>query len=149
MDVVTAREVMTEAVRLAEHTARFQAKYGRFYTLKPGSPADAWALYQDILSDQCRIATLLDDASLEQLHHRCGAWWAREDVIDTGVVRELMAEVGNLLTCCAYFEASQDERDWSYAVQLSQRTIAGMLHPTSLQLAGDEKLRSPRQRYAS
>jgi len=145
MDVITAREVMVEASCLVEQSAKFQALYGRYYQLKPGSPEDAWTRYQLILTRQSRIAQLLDSGSLEDTHRRCGEWWTREDVIDTGVLKELMTEIGHLLACCAYFEVETHGKNWSYAVQLSQRAIAGMLHPTSLQVASDER----NHRYAS
>lgn len=138
MDVVTAREVMAETARLIEYSAAFQAAYGRFYTLKPGSPPDAWARYNGIMDSQTRIARLLNVTPGTQTPHRCGEWWKREDVIDTGVLRELAAEASNLLISCAFFEgAATHDRDWSYVVELSQRSIAGMLHPSTLLMAQD------------
>lgn len=135
MNVVTAREIMAQTALLIEHSAAFQAIYGRYYQLKPGSSEDAWTRYHAVLERQTMIARLLDTDTLENVPHRCGEWWKREDVIDTGVLRVLVAEVANMLMSCACMEAEPTGRDLSYTIDLSQRTIAGMLHPTTLMLA--------------
>jgi len=139
MDTSVARSMLIEAAQLMELASTYQVRYGRQTRLKPGSSDDAWTLYQAALDSQCEIARLIDPAVLEAPNRRRMSWWERQDVVDTGVVREIIDDIGHLIACCAYAqaEAENGHTEWSYAVESAQSVIAGLLHPTSLQVALD------------
>lgn len=135
MDAKTARTLMNEAAHLIELVATFQSRYGRSYNLQHNSPKDARALYDDILNAQHTIAALLDADTLQNPHHKLGQWWQRQEIIDLGMTQSLVNEAGHLISCCAYFEADPRGESYSYAIRSAQSTIAGMLHPKSLEYA--------------
>lgn len=131
MEATTALQLAQKISELVQQCASFQAKFGRYYTLKPGSPAEAWAMYHDILGKQVEIAAMLDQTTLDLPHTTPNQWWKRHDVIDLSIAKTLMQQVSHLIATCAYHEANIDLTDWSYAVFAAQVSIAGMLHPTA------------------
>jgi hypothetical protein len=135
MNTNTVRQLIDEIANLAERVATFQARYGRNYTLKPGSPEEAWDLYNAIQDGQSIIAGMLEDDPRQNPHYRYGRWWERHEVLDTGVAQDLLAEAGHLLAHCAYASADADRTDYHYVMYTSQCNIAGMLHPVALQIA--------------
>jgi hypothetical protein len=135
MEGTTALALAQKISELVQQCASFQAKYGRYYTLKPGSPAEAWAMYHDILGKQVEIAVMLDANTLDMPHTTPDQWWKRHDVIDLTMAKTLMQQVSHLIATCAYHEADIDPTDWSYAVYSAQASIAGMLHPSARMLA--------------
>jgi hypothetical protein len=137
MNTATARHLAAKVAELIEYASIFQARYGKQYRMKPGSPAEAWDLYQMITDQQTEIGRLLDSAALESPVRRCTPWWNWQDIIDTGVVNLLAAEVSHLIACCASFEAEPRSAE-SPAVRASQSVIAGMLHPSALMVAQGE-----------
>ena len=144
MDMKTANQMMNEAGKLIELSAIFQVNYGRGAQLKPGSPEEEWTLYNLILNVQSRIARMMDEPCLESTHHKFGAWWKRQDVMDVATAQAVLQEISNLITRCAYMQtntgnATQTEQ-LCYALKVSQMTIAGMLHPASLQVAADKSI---------
>ncbi|GAB4512676.1 MAG: hypothetical protein OHK0046_12580 [Anaerolineae bacterium] len=140
MNMNNARAMLNHAAQLIELSATFQTRYGRDYAMKPGSPADAWELYDAIFTLECQIGRLLDANALENLHHRHGEWWKRQDVMDTATAREILEVTGHLIACCARVSANQTDAEWSYAIKTLQQSIAGMLPPASLQVAMDESI---------
>jgi hypothetical protein len=134
MNTATARQLAAKIAELIELTSIFQARYGKQYRIKPGSPAEAWDLHQAIFDQQAVIAQLLDTAALENPLRRCPSWWKYQDTIDTGVVSLIAAEISHLIACCASFEAEPRAAS-SPAVSSSQAAIAGMLHPSAVLVA--------------
>lgn len=120
---------------LIQQCASFQARFGRYYMLKPGSPAESWAMYHEILGQQVQIAALLDVCSVESPQATLDQWWDRHDVIDLSVAKTMMQQVSHLIATCAYHEAEVEATDWSYAVYCAQASIAGLLHPSARMLA--------------
>jgi hypothetical protein len=139
MNMQNARTIMTEAARLMELTARFQARCGANHTLGYGTPQDAWALYDDIMNSQSIIANLLDPTTLANPHHPYGRWWDRYDVMSAPMAQQLINEISHLMTCVAYMEEGTAEGG-GYAVDRSQHAIAGMLHPKSYDIVSDPEL---------
>ena len=137
MNTVSARQLMAENAQLIEYASIFQARYGKQYRLKPGSPSEAWDLHQAIFDRQVAIAHLLDTAAIETPMQRCTPWWKWQDVIDTSVACTMAAEASHLIACCASFEAEPRAAS-SPAVSASQAVIAGMLHPSALLVAQGE-----------
>ncbi len=140
MNVKNAHEIVVLAARLIEQTAMFQTCFGRDYILKPGSPSEAWALYESVAYTQAEIARLLDPETTDNPHHRHGEWWQRRDMMDVAVAQQLMIEAGHLLACCATHVANQPPTDFSYVIICSQMAIAGMLHPSSVQIGLDSSV---------
>lgn len=105
--------------------------------MKPGSPTQAWDLYQSILNQQAAIARLLDLDALENPSQRLPQWWKWQETMDTGVVAQIAQEAYHLIACCASFEANPSAHT-SPVIGCSQRVIAGMLHPSSLMVAMGE-----------
>jgi hypothetical protein len=135
MEGITALVLAQKISELVQQCASFQAKFGRYYTLKPGSPAEAWAMYHDIIGKQVEIASLLDAKILDMPQTSPDQWWKRHDVIDLAMVKTLMQQVSHLIATCAYHEAELEPTDWSYAVYSAQASIANMLHPSAKLLA--------------
>jgi hypothetical protein len=135
MNMATARKVISETVELLVLCSRFQATYGKDYRLKPGSPQNAWELYQAIFDKQRIIAELLDSDALERPLKRWGEWWKRQETIDIALVNELAKEANHLIACCAYNEVNTQSGEVSSAVRASQGVIAGILHPSARQVA--------------
>jgi hypothetical protein len=130
MNTTLARRIVVEVTALAELCAAFSAHYGRHYQLKPGSPKEAWTLYQEILDRQRVIAGLLDTSALEQPRTAHIRWWEQQDAIDTSVTQELFMEAHQLVIRCVYAEAGA--QDTSPGITCSQAIIAGLLHPNAL-----------------
>jgi len=135
MNSETARQIISDAAYLLEQVATYQAKFGRSYTITPLSPPEVQSLTQSIFELQCKIAAALDPTSLTNPHYKCGEWWERQEVIDIGVVQELVNEACHLVSCCAYFSAEARGMEGSYAVRSAQSTLAGLLHPATRQVA--------------
>lgn len=140
MNTQSAYEILNRAAHLVELSVIFQLKYGKSYTLKPGSPAEAWALYDQTLEIESEIAALLDEAPRDTPYSRHGEWWLRYDVMDHAIARSLVAEAGNLIACTTHAEVDS-ERKTAWSVISIQSVIAGMLHPTSLQVGADAGLK--------
>lgn len=136
MNTATARKIIMETAELLALCSRFQALYGKDYRMKPGSPEDAWDLYQAIFDQQRMIAEMLDTDALERPLKRWGEWWNRQETIDIALVSELAKEASHLIACCAYNEADpQRYADNVGMVRTSQGVIAGLLHPAARQVA--------------
>jgi hypothetical protein len=134
MNTTQAHQLMVKIGQLIEFSSIFQARYGKQYRVKPGSPAEAWNLHQAIFDQQVAIAHLLDTAALEAPMSRSTPWWKWQDEIDTGVVCMIASEASHLIACCASFEA-EPRAAFSPAINASQAVIAGMLHPSALMVA--------------
>jgi hypothetical protein len=137
MNATTARQLAAKIAELIEFASIFQARYGKQYRLKPGSPAEAWDLHQAIIDQQADIARLLDPATLENPPRRGTPWWKWQETIDTGAVYQIALESNHLIACCASFEAAP-LADSSPVIASSQRAIAAMLHPSALMVAQGE-----------
>lgn len=137
MNTAKAHQLTVKTAELIEFASIFQARYGKQYRMKPGSPAEAWDLHQSIFDQQIAIAHLLDMAALEAPMRRSTPWWKWQDAIDTSVVCMIASEASHLIACCASFEA-QPRAASSPAVNASQAVIAGMLHPSALMVAQGE-----------
>ncbi|MEO8607999.1 MAG: hypothetical protein ABI690_08965 [Chloroflexota bacterium] len=148
MNTTQAQQLMVKITELIEFASIFQAKYGKQYRIKPGSPAEAWDLHQAIFDQQVAIAYLLDAAALETPLRRATPWWKFQDEIDTGVVCMVASETGHLIACCASFEAEPRAAS-SPAIHSSQAVIAGMLHPSALMVAQSVQAGSDYNRRAS
>ena len=109
--------------------------------MKPGSPTQAWDLYQAMLNQQTAIAQLLDKDALEDNMQRTPQWWKWQESIDTGVVAQLAQEAYHLIACCASNEANPMAHT-SPVIGCSQRVIAGMLHPSTRMVAMSEMARA-------
>ena len=105
--------------------------------MKPGSPTQAWDLYQAMLNQQTAIAALLDVDALEDAGQRLPQWWKWQESIDTGMVAQMAQEAYHLIACCASFEANPNNNS-SPVIACSQRVIAGMLHPSTRMVAMGE-----------
>lgn len=141
MNTPTAHRLIAQAAHLVELASAFQAKYGKYYPLKPGSPQDAWNYYEALLEVQCCIARLLDPAARENGYPKAGHWWDRHDVIDSATAQAVLSEIGSLIACCANQEIRMPENaEWSPIIHNTQCAVAGMLHPSSLQIASDETI---------
>ncbi len=127
-----ARHLLEDAGKLVHHIAVFATCYGRHYELCPGSPDDAWALYETIQAIQAEIAAGLDEILWMRPHHRCGEWWERQDVMDVSTAQAISYEVSHLIACCAAHEAKAPGS--TAAIQNAQLAIAGMLHPAAIQV---------------
>jgi hypothetical protein len=142
MNTAIAREIAAKSAQLVALTAEFEATYGKNYTLKPGSPQDAWDLYDAVFQTESSLASLLDSAALLNPHHRYGKWWDRVETMETAIAQQLMLEARHLIARCAHHHVNQPDSDWSYAIQTAQCAIAGMMRPASLQLALDSASQS-------
>lgn len=147
MNSQLACEVAAKVAELTHLCASFQAKYGRYYSLKPGSSPEAWALYNAIFNKQVEIAQRLEPQAIEKVNERRNQWWQRQDAIDLSITSEIMHEVSQLIATCAYFEAETQETNWSYAVYCLQVSIAERLHPAARQTAL-ASLEAKSERYA-
>jgi hypothetical protein len=136
MNTITARRIAAQIAELVELASIFQARYGKDYRLKPGSPADAWDMHRAIFDKQSDIARLLDIEALEQPLKRLPDWWKYRDTVDTGMATQLSQAAAHLIACCAAFEASP-RADSSPVVATSQSVIAGMLHPSAVLVGMD------------
>ena len=137
MKTANARLVATKVAELIEMASIFQSCYGKDYRMKPGSPTQAWDLYQAMLNQQTAIARLLDLDALEDAAQRLPQWWKWQESIDTGMVAQMAQETYHLIACCASFEANPTAST-SPVISSSQRVIAGMLHPTTRMVAMGE-----------
>ncbi|MFN8375431.1 MAG: hypothetical protein U0694_21455 [Anaerolineae bacterium] len=133
MNTAIARRIVEETTQLTELVAVFQARYGKTYRLKPGSPAEAWTLHRQILDQQRAIAGLLDADVIEQPVYKHIRWWQQQEAMDTGVTQDLFFEAYQLVTRCAFTEANAHDLRRSPGIACSQAVIAGMLHPVALQ----------------
>lgn len=140
MNISNAHMILVHTARLVELAATFEARYGSHYTLKPGSPDDAWTLYHKIFDLQCIIARSLNTLPSDSLQHKHGEWWKRQDVLDTKTAEAIACTAAHLIACTAsYMEYDQHStEDWSYAMRNTCNVIAGLLHPNALQIAADE-----------
>jgi hypothetical protein len=143
VNTLLARDMAGKHAVLIEMVSIFQCRYGKDYRIKPGSPADAWELYQSILDHQVQLARLLDANALENPIFRLHTWWKFQDVMDVGVVFSIGSEINHLIACCACSDADP-ALEPSPVIQTSQRTIAGMLHPSAILMAQDSLMRMPR-----
>ena len=137
MNTAMARLVAAKIAELIEIASIFQSCYGKDYRMKPGSPTQAWDLYQSMLSQQTAIAQLLDLDALEDTAQQLPQWWKWQESIDTGMVAQMAQEAYHLIACCASFEASPTASA-SPVIACSQRVIAGMLHPSTRMVAMGE-----------
>lgn len=139
MNIEKARTILNEAARLMELTATFQARYGRGYVLRAGTPQEAWSLYDDIMDAQSIIANLLDPDALGDAHYPYGKWWEHHDVMEPSMVHQLIQEVSHLLGSLAHIESHKNRQYGTpdNAVCMTQRAIAGMLHPESYRIVSD------------
>jgi hypothetical protein len=142
-----ALELAQNVAHLVKLTAAFQAKYGRHYVLKPGSSSEAWTLYNQIFDEQVTIARMLDKRALEMPHETYTKWWERQDTMDLSVAKTLMQHISHLIATVTYFEAETQETDWSYAILCAESAIAGLLHPSALQVA-QSSFQVKSERYA-
>jgi hypothetical protein len=136
MNTVTARRIAALIAELVELASIFQARYGKDYRMKPGSPAEAWDLHQAIFDKQSDIARLLDVEALEQPLKRLPDWWKYRETLDTSMAAQLLQEAAHLIACCAAFETSPRAGS-SPVVVTSQSVLAGMLHPSTVLLGMD------------
>ena len=136
MNTAIARLLAAKVAELIEMASIFQSCYGKDYRMKPGSPTQAWDLYQSILNQQTAIAQLLDLDALEDSAQR-QQWWKWQESIDTGIVTQIAQEAYHLIACCASFEANPTGSN-SPVIGCSQRVIAGMLHPSTRMVAMGE-----------
>jgi hypothetical protein len=134
MNTTTARHLAARVTELIEQVSMFQARYGKDYCMKPGSPDEAWTLHQTIFDQQAAIASLLDADALGTPLRRTPTWWKWQDTMDTGVVMHLAQEASHLVACCAFYEADP-EHAAPHAMRATQATLAGMLHPSTLLVA--------------
>jgi len=134
MNTAMAQMLATKTAQLIELTSIFQSQYGKDYRMKPGSPDEAWQLQQAIFDLQSEIGQTLDIYALENPLQRMTAWWKFQDVMDNGVATQIAQEVFHLIACCATQGVSQ-RTEPSPVIICSQRTIAGLLHPSSLLIA--------------
>lgn len=137
MNTARARLLAAKVAELIESVSIFQSCYGKDYRMKPGSPTQAWDLYQSILNQQTAIAQLLDLDALEDSSQRQSQWWKWQESIDTGIVTQIAQEAYHLIACCASFEANPTGNN-SPVIGCSQRVIAGMLHPSTRMVAMGE-----------
>lgn len=137
MNTANARQIAAKIAELIEFASIFQARYGKQYRMKPGSPAEAWDMHQAIFDQQVAIAHLLDPDALETPLTRASQWWKWQDAIDTGSACMMSAEASHLIACCASFEAAPRAAT-SPVVSTSQAAIAGMLHPSAVLVAQGE-----------
>jgi hypothetical protein len=139
MNIDTVNTMMQEAIGLLQKAAEYQAKHGKA-PLGAGSSDRAWALHDQMVMQQGRIARLLEPHTLDNFHHKYGMWWQHQDMMDVNTAQQLIQEIGCLLARCAYRDANHDGEEWSYAILIAQCTIAGMLHPASRQLGQDTSI---------
>jgi len=136
MTIETVNQMIQEAIGLLQNAAEYQATHGKA-PLKAGSCDRAWQLHDQMMMQMGRIARLLNPRTLEDHHHKYGLWWEHQDMMDVHTAQQLIHEIGCLMARCAYRDADNNGEEWSYAIVIAQCTIAGMLHPSSLQLALD------------
>jgi hypothetical protein len=146
MNTQIATLLAGDIARLVGLSAEFQARYGQHYILRPGSERAAWELFNAITALQTAIAGRLDLEALDKPHMTIGRWWERFDVPDFAVTKHLMDTVTQLISACAY-DASSADGGQSHNAACAQRVIAGLLHPSAVQLAQDQRI-SSRQRIA-
>ena len=137
MNTARARLLAAKTAELIEMASIFQSCYGKDYRMKPGSPTQAWDLYQAMYEQQVAIGRLLDVEALENPAYRIPQWWKFQEVLDTGVVGTMAQEAYHLIACCASFE-SNPAASSSPVIGCSQRVIAGMLHPSTVMVAMGE-----------
>ena len=132
MNARIAREMAAQIANLAELVAVFTAHYGSGYRMTEDSPAHAWELYQRIMTLQTNIANHLgQDALASPKFSRPGEWWKRQDVPDVAIINELAQDVFHLVARCAYHEALAHEAGHTDTAFVLERSIAGILHPTT------------------
>ena len=137
MNTALSRLLAAKVAELIEMASIFQSCYGKDYRMKPGSPQQAWDLYQAMLNQQTAIARLLDVDALEDPAQRLPQWWKWQETMDTGMVAQMAQETYHLIACCASFEANPTAST-SPVISCSQRVIAGMLHPSTRMAAMGE-----------
>lgn len=142
MNTQIATLLAADIAKLVGLSAEFQARFGQHYALRPGSDRAAWDLFNAITAQQTVIAGRLDQDALERPHLTIGKWWERFDVPDFAVTKHLMDTVTQLISACAY-DASSDGAQ-SHNTVCSQRVIAGLLHPSAVQIAQDQRM-APRR----
>jgi hypothetical protein len=132
MNTTTATDIICNVAHLAGLAATFTARFGSHYRVSETSPQEAHELYNEIMTVQSQIASLLDPEALNSPYSRYGEWWKRMDVMDTAMVNELASEGFNLIGRCAYLSV-HDKTRWTNSDLVLQRSIAGLLHPAALQ----------------
>ncbi|MBL8160944.1 MAG: hypothetical protein JNJ61_03090 [Anaerolineae bacterium] len=137
MNTVAARHIAAKIAELIELASIFQARYGKNYRMKPGSPDSAWDLHQTIFNQQTEVARLLDYEALADPLKRMPTWWKWQETIDSGAAAQIAQEVSHLIACCASFEANP-LHETSPVILCSQRVIAGVLHPSCVLIALEE-----------
>ncbi|MBZ0287363.1 MAG: hypothetical protein K8I30_07100 [Anaerolineae bacterium] len=137
MNTANARLIAARIAELIEFASIFQARYGKQYRMKPGSPAEAWDLHQTLFDQQVAIAHLLQPDALATPLRRAAPWWKYQDAIDTGSACMMAAEASHLIACCASFEAEPRAAS-SPVIGTSQAVIAGLLHPSAVMVAQGE-----------
>ncbi len=137
MNTARARLLAAKVAELIEITSIFQSCYGKNYRMKPGSPAQAWELYQAMNDQQMAIGQLLDIETLENPSQQLTQWWKFQESLDTSIVAQMAQEAYHLIACCASFEANPGASN-SPVIGCSQRVIAGMLHPSMRMVAMGE-----------
>lgn len=142
MNLDKARTILNETTRLVELTATFQARYGKDYVMRVGTPQDAWDLHENILDSQAIIANLIEPEIKANPHFRYGKWWERTQVMTNCTAQQLMTEACRLMSVVAHFETKNQEgkSTWSHAVTTTQSAIAGMLHPSSLEIVTNPEM---------
>jgi hypothetical protein len=138
MNTQIATLLAADIAKLVGLSAEFQARFGQHYTLRPGSDRAAWDLFNAITAQQTVIAGRLDQDALDRPHLTIGKWWERFDVPDFAVTKHLMDTVTQLISACAYDAISDGVQ--SHNTVCSQRVIAGLLHPSAVQIAQDQRL---------
>lgn len=127
MTLQNALDIASRCSELVALCARFQATYGRYVSVKLGSPAAV--MYHDIMAKQTEIAALLSPEIVRAPGDPVNQWWKRQDVIDLSIASDIHKESARLIACCAYLDADPAVNQWSYSVQASQAAIASLLHP--------------------
>ena len=141
MNTALARHLAAKVAELIEISSIFQSCYGKDYQMKPGSPEQAWDLYNAMMNQQTAIARLLDIDALEEPAQRLPQWWKWQEMMDTGMVAQMAQEAYHLIACCASYEAKPCGSH-SPVISSSQRVIAGMLHPSTRMVAMGEMARA-------
>jgi hypothetical protein len=137
MNTSTACELAGKIAEMIAYASTFQCQYGKDYRMKPGSPDEAWELYQAIFNQQVAIASLLDIYALENPARILPMWWKIRETLDTSSATQISQEACHLIACCACYEADPGSGP-SPAIRSSQCVIAGMLHPSAVLVALDE-----------
>lgn len=151
MNLDKARTILNETTRLVELTATFQARYGKDYVMRVGTPQEAWQLHETILDSQAIIANLIEPDVKANPHYRYGKWWERGQVMSNCTAQQLMTEACRLMSVVAHFEVKTEEgkATWDHAITTTQSAIVGMLHPSTLEVVTSPEMEHTFQLNAS